>query len=119
MWVSRYFALRKYLLDGATLPPWFEKHPRRSRLIRVALSCVPWEGNKKAVERVYREAKRRGLVVDHVIPLAHPYVCGLTVPGNLQLLTDEVNAAKGNKWHPDQLDAWALQPEPHQTSLQL
>jgi hypothetical protein len=43
-------------------------------------------------------------VVDHDIPLNHPYVCGLTVPHNLKVMTRGQNAAKADKFSPDQLE---------------
>lgn len=43
-------------------------------------------------------------VLDHVVPLTHPYVCGLTVPWNLRVVTYAQNAAKSNRWSPDQIE---------------
>lgn len=43
-------------------------------------------------------------VLDHEIPVTHDYVCGLTVPWNLQVIHWRANGAKGNKWAPDQLE---------------
>ena len=37
-------------------------------------------------------------MVDHVIPLNHPKVCGLHVPDNLKIVTGTKNLAKGNKF---------------------
>lgn len=42
-------------------------------------------------------------VMDHVIPVNHPRVCGLGVPWNFQIIPWRVNGSKGNTWNPDQL----------------
>lgn len=36
-------------------------------------------------------------VLDHIVPLNHSEVCGLTVPWNLQIVPWQVNAAKSNR----------------------
>lgn len=45
-------------------------------------------------------------VLDHIIPVTHPLVCGLTVPWNLRVVTYQHNARKSNKLYdpPEQLD---------------
>lgn len=50
----------------------------------------------------YDLAHKRGLEVDHIIPLTHKLVCGLHVPENLQMLTRSQNARKSNKLLPDE-----------------
>ncbi len=50
------------------------------------------------MRRLAREARRRGLVVDHIVPLTHCAVCGLNVPQILRLITREENAARSNRW---------------------
>ena len=72
---------------------------RRARRLKARPNWV----NKDAMDSIYE--KRRTVTantgvqhhVDHYYPLTHKLVCGLDVPWNLQIITAEENAAKGNK----------------------
>jgi hypothetical protein len=76
----------------------------------MALSALPAWSDLKAIQGIYAEAARKGLVVDHEIPLVgkdkqgkkgKQIVCGLHVPENLALLTKAENQKKGNRYSPD------------------
>lgn len=68
------------------------------------LGATPTWANKFFIEEIYDLAQRRTkclgrkYVVDHVIPLIHPLVCGLHVETNLQVMTQTENARKHNSY---------------------
>lgn len=110
MSIARYFnpTLRRKIRAGLT-PRWLTVHPRRSYIVAANLSTPDWV-SRADLKALHAEAKRLTLltgvehVLDHMVPLNHPYVCGLTVPWNLRIVTRAQNAAKSNKWSPDQLE---------------
>lgn len=67
----------------------------KARAIR--LHALPAWADLEAIEKVYVEAARKNMHVDHVIPLRGKVVCGLHVEENLKLLTAEENLKKGNR----------------------
>lgn len=77
-------SLRKRRHKKAT-PPWIT--PEQKLSIR-QLYLHAMELTKATGERY---------VVDHIIPLINPEVCGLHVPWNLRVITQEENLKKSNK----------------------
>lgn len=69
--------------------------------------ATPFWSDRVSVREFYREAKRLTRetgelhVVDHIVPKISPYVCGLHVPANLQVIHWRDNTAKANLWWPD------------------
>lgn len=95
-------ALRRQLIAGHE-PEWLKKHKRRQYVRQAVLSCPLWvtkEQLKAVVRERNRMTKLTGVehVVDHIIPLNHPRICGLTVPENLQVVPRKTNAHKGGGW---------------------
>lgn len=78
----------------------YRKAQRLAYKERLVTQRPSW-ANLKAIREMYLEASRRGLEVDHVVPLKGTMVCGLHVEYNLQLLTPEENQAKRNSFVSD------------------
>lgn len=86
---------------------WAQKNPEKIRAkyarrrAQKLNACPSWTDHK-AIEAIYAEARRltreTGILhhVDHIYPLISPYVCGLHVVENLQILTKSENLSKGN-----------------------
>lgn len=115
---ARYFnpRLRRRLLAGEVIP-WLERHARKAYIVAAVLAAPEWV-DRKELNKLRAEARRKTMrtgvlhVLDHVVPLTHPDVCGLHVPWNLRVVPWRVNASKNNKWNPNQLTIEAFeQPE--------
>ena len=65
----------------------------------------PWltKEQKDAIKQLYIQAQKltdlagERYVVDHIVPLINDSVCGLHVPWNLRVITQEENLVKSNK----------------------
>ena len=121
--VSQVSRRMKLQIMAGNIPPWISKHRRSARLIAHYLSAPLWVDHrdfKHLRDKAIAETKRTGIrhTLDHIVPVTHPFVCGLTVPWNMQVVPHVVNIAKGNKWHPDQ-QCFDLPHHPHQHVLPL
>lgn len=110
--LRKYHSLRaKKRIVAEDYPNWVLKHKNSSYVISAILSFPPW-ANREDLKKIDAEARRltkeTGVQheVDHIIPIRHPLVCGLTVPENLQILPQRKNGQKGNYWHPDIENDW-------------
>lgn len=113
--------MRRKLLAGEELPAWVQRHKRKAYIISVVLSAPFWVTRKHFAalyeERDFKTAAT-GVrhILDHIIPITHPLVCGLTVPWNVQVIDWRANARKSNGLHhafqeelfnePEQLRMW-------------
>lgn len=76
---------------------------RRARKLQ---AYVAW-GDTTAIQLIYTKARRLSIWlgaemhVDHIVPLASKYVCGLHCEANLQILPAQENFHKHNTWWPD------------------
>lgn len=85
---------------------WVKQNPDKARAMwanrrSAEYRAVPGWVDRIAIRRVYAEATKYRLQVDHIVPLMHPRVCGLHTVANLQLLSAEENRRKGNRYWPD------------------
>jgi 5-methylcytosine-specific restriction endonuclease McrA len=106
---------RQRLLAGDT-PAWIANNKRARYIVSVVLSAPPWVDRKALLAMNAQAAlltKCTGIlhVMDHIVPLNHPRVCGLTVPWNMQIITWRQNAAKSNRWCPEQMELFPNQTE--------
>lgn len=98
----RYFrpGTKERLLAGDT-PEWLRRHPRGGYIKQAILSFPPWAFAAQYEHewaRLSNECIRMHKTLDHIIPLNHPRVCGLSVPWNMRAVPREANQHKGNAW---------------------
>jgi len=85
--------------------PEYRKAQTSLRRRRHKDATPPWvtADQKKLMRSLYIEAQRmtkitgERYVVDHIVPLINSEVCGLHVPWNLRVITQEENLKKSNK----------------------
>lgn len=91
------------------VPTWVSNNARASYILAVMLSAPEWV-DRNELEMLRAWAKAMSVftgdrhVLDHIVPVNHPMVCGLTVPWNLRVIHWRVNGSKGNDWCPEQAE---------------
>lgn len=74
------------------IPIWIRLSKKfRANILSIYLQCQ--------LKNLTGKSKKK-YVVDHIIPLQNPLVCGLHVPTNLAIITQGVNKTKGNIFAP-------------------
>lgn len=104
----------QWLID----PPAKGKSSHGHRYWNRLWNAQPAWASVKALRSIYREAARmRGygldVHVDHVVPLNHPFICGLHVPSNLRIIDASENLIKGNREYPDYYQMDLFKPVPY------
>ncbi len=70
---------------------------------RERIKHPPFPGDEDAINALLvqmlkgNKLRNRLLAVDHIVPVEHPEVSGLSVSWNMQVLLSSENAAKGNR----------------------
>lgn len=114
---------RRKLLRGEYVY-WLENHPQGERLKRYVLSFPLWV-QRQDFAALWRERQWRAAAsgepheFDHIIPMNHPHVCGLSVPENLRVIPRRCNGHKGNRVCLHQASLISEDIEPHQMRLPL
>jgi hypothetical protein len=101
-------ASRARILAG-DMPDWIKNSKRYRYIAAVVISTPDWvdRAELQALKaKAAQTTEETGVlhVLDHIIPLSHPRVCGLTVPWNLRVVHYLVNHAKSNNWCPEQME---------------
>ncbi len=71
------------------------------------VSLIPAWADVPAIMQLYKAARFLTLTnkvefhVDHIVPINHPYVCGLHCPDNLRVQLGSDNIHKSNNYWPD------------------
>lgn len=84
-----------------------EKNARRSERRARQRRATPAWANKFFIEEIYDLARRRTQTtgikweVDHIVPMNHPLVQGLHVEHNLQVIPQQHNRSKHNRYWPN------------------
>ena len=93
--------------DKLVITPESSASKRGAKVYYAALKrATPKWANWREINKIFARKRKlnrlgKNVAVDHIVPLKSPYVCGLNVHYNLQILTYEENAKKGNLWWPD------------------
>jgi hypothetical protein len=101
-------AMRQRIIAGH-VPKWISNRPRNRYIGQVVVSMPSWTCRAE-LRLIYAWAKTMTMFtgtqhhVSHIVPLNHPYVCGLTVPANLTIKPAKRNMAESNHRWPDMWD---------------
>lgn len=74
------------------------------RIKRVRKQKAFYKNFENEISEVYKQAEllnqnsETKYVVDHIIPLNHPTVCGLHYHENMRVIPESINCSKRNKW---------------------
>ncbi len=87
---------------------------KRSEYLRLVTCSFPDDTCRQWLKELAAEAKRLTVttgevhVIDHIVPITHPRVCGLSVPQNIRVIPYRINATKSNRWNDEQLELFDI-----------
>jgi integrase len=88
---------------------------QKKRKAQISLATPAW-ADRELIKTLYETARAytrqsgKLHVVDHIVPLHHPLVCGLHVPANMRVVLERINAAKHNRFDPSEDELIAAEP---------
>jgi len=97
--------VRERLIAG-DVPHWIKRSKRARYISAIIISTPPWVDRDalKLIQyncRCLTEFTGVEYHTNHIVPLNHPLVCGLTVPWNLENIPAKQNIAQSNHWNND------------------
>jgi hypothetical protein len=91
-----------------------KKHAIVNYFLKARILHKPFPGDEQELTRLIRHVisanryKKRLLSLDHIVPINHPLVSGLTVSWNLQVLLSIENTSKANKCDLEEQADWLM-----------
>lgn len=89
---------------------WIENRDRCDYIRSIVISAPPWLtiDDRKEINMLAEWCKVMQIMtgklhcLDHIVPVTHWNVCGLTVPWNIQVIPSKANSVKSNTFCPEQ-----------------
>ena len=105
LWLQRYVNARLVGMADEYAAEFGKTYQRSCEYYLHLRAMTPLWQSFEGIAGVYRAAyrmRKRGsdVVVDHIVPLHHPHVCGLHCEANLRIIDRLENERKSNSWWP-------------------
>lgn len=97
---SKYSISKEEKIRGKIIDAKIVRSVEHGTIRAQAKQATPKWANVQKMEQIYTHRTSQEQV-DHIVPLNHPFVCGLHWEGNLESIPKKDNQEKGNKVWPD------------------